>query len=87
MFLFHCCLLNDATKLHRCKQVNIDVHQKTYSIICQTSYVYQHVVFCAVRHYRFVALVGVQASAPLGAAPGVAPLAQSPFVELIVTKR
>jgi hypothetical protein len=37
-------------------------------------------VFCAVRHYRFVALVGVPASAPLGAAPGVAPLAQSSFV-------
>ena len=32
-------------------------------------YVYQRTVLCAVRHYRFVAgLVGVRASAPLGAA-------------------
>jgi hypothetical protein len=33
-------------------------------------YVYQPDVFCAVRHYRFVALVCVLALAPLGATPG-----------------
>jgi hypothetical protein len=56
-----------------------DTKLKRYADRSQTSYVYQRDVFCAFRHYRFVALVGVQAAAPLGAAPGVAPLAQSAF--------
>jgi hypothetical protein len=58
--------------------INPGVHQDFY--VCCINFLYQQDFFCAVRHYRFVGLIGVRASAPLGAALRVTPLAQSSVV-------